>query len=209
MIWFYRMMSKIYDLIDVIYFRNIQKSPRKVTLDRIDENDRVLDVCTGTATNAIAIASQKKGTKVFGIDLSSNMLKVGREKIKKRNLLNVRLYQMDATKLKFKNNSFDKILISLVLHEVNEELASKILKEVKRVLKPDGEIIITEWEPSRQFSKKILFAPIHFMEPKSYREFIKKDLDEYFGKYGLSINKTVHCDYSKVIVLQIKKDAAS
>lgn len=206
MIWFYKMISKIYDLIDVIYFRNTQKSPRKVTLDRINENDRVLDVCTGTATNAIEIAS-KKGTRVFGIDLSSNMLKVGREKIKKKNMLNVKLYQMDATKLKFKDNSFDKILISLVLHEVNDEIAGEILKEAKRVLKPNGEIIITEWEPSKQFSKRLLFAPIHFMEPKSYREFIKKDLDEYFGKYGLSINKTVHCDYSKVIIANIPIDS--
>ena len=93
MIWFYKMISKIYDLIDVIYFRNTQESPRKVTLDRINENDRVLDVCTGTATNAIEIASKKKGTRVFGIDLSSNMLKVGRERIKKKNILNVKLYQ--------------------------------------------------------------------------------------------------------------------
>ena len=199
--WFYRILSKIYDLLDVIYFRDINNSPRKVTLDRINENDRVLDLCTGTATNAITIARQKKGAKVVGIDLSTNMLKVGKNKIRKNNLKNIKLYQMDATKLKFKDNTFDKILISLVLHEVNDELAGKILKEAKRVLKPDGEIIITEWEPSKSLSKRLLFAPIHFMEPMSYREFIKKDLKVYFSKYGLKINAIVYCDYSKVIIL--------
>ena len=61
----------------------------------------------------------------------------------------------------------------------------KIILEAKRVLKDNGEIIITEWEPSCNLYKKILFAPIHYLEPKTYRNFIKMDLHSYFEKYGL------------------------
>ncbi len=199
---FYKIISKGYDLLDVIYFRNFKKSPRKAVLDRIYENEKVLDLCTGTATNAITIAKEKTNAKIIGIDLSKDMLKVAQNKIRKNGLKNIRLYQMDATHLKFKSNCFDKILISLVLHELDEELAVKIITEANRVLKDGGEIIITEWEPSKQLSKRILFAPIHYSEPKTYRKFIKMDLYSYFGRYGLSIQEDIHCDYTRVIVLK-------
>ena len=199
---FYKIISKGYDLLDVIYFRNFKKSPRKAVLDRIYKNEKVLDLCTGTATNAITIAKKKTNAKIVGIDLSKDMLKVAQNKIRKKGLKNIRVFQMDATHLKFKSNCFDKILISLVLHELDEELAAKIIIEANRVLKDSGEIIITEWEPSKQLSKRILFAPIHYLEPKTYRKFIKKDLYSYFEKYGLSVQEDVHCDYTRVITLK-------
>lgn len=53
-----------------------------------------------------------------------------------------------------------------------------------------------------QLEKRLLFAPIHYLEPKSYRKFIEEDMYEYFGKYGLEIRDYAHCDYTKVITLQ-------
>lgn len=199
---FYKIVSKGYDLLDVIYFRNFEKSPRKAVLDRIYEDEKVLDLCTGTATNAIAIAKKKANATIVGIDLSRDMLKVARNKIRKNGLNNIKLFEMDATHLKFKSHCFDKILISLVLHELDEELAARIITEASRVLSDRGEIIITEWEPSKQLFKRILFAPIHYLEPKPYRKFIKKDLYAYFEKYGLSIQEEIHCDYTRVITLK-------
>ena len=199
---FYRMIATVYDLVDIIYFRNYEKSPRKAVLETISRHDRILDLCTGTATNAIDIAKAKKNVQIVGIDLSDSMLKVAKNKIEHNGLRNIKLYRMDATQLKFKDHCFDKILISLVLHELDEELASKVIIEAKRVLKDDGEIIITEWETSQQFLKRLLFMPIHYLEPKSYRRLIKKDLYAYFKKYGLRIRKVDHCDYTKVVVLE-------
>ncbi|MBQ4522253.1 MAG: class I SAM-dependent methyltransferase [Lachnospiraceae bacterium] len=203
---FYKMIAGVYDLLDVIYFRNYEKSPRKAVLESISGNEKILDLCTGTATNAIRIAKEKPNTKIIGVDLSKNMLKVASNKVKKQGIRNVKFYPMDATKLKFKQNTFDKILLSLVLHELEEDLAGQMIVEAKRVLKDEGEIIITEWEPSRQKRKRLLFMPIHYLEPKSYREFIKKDLYSYFKKYGLEIKKYEHCDYTKVITLVKQMD---
>ena len=199
---FYRMMAKVYDLLDVIYFRDYVHSPRKVVNDRIEDNDKILDLCTGTATNAINIATDHSGTKVVGIDLSKDMLNVARRKIRERRIKNIRLYEMDATELRFKSGCFDKVLISLVLHELEDDLAAKIISEAKRVLADDGEIIVTEWERSDSLIRRIIFAPIHFLEPKPYKRFIKKDMHEYFGKLGLSIESYEHTDYSRVLVLK-------
>ena len=200
--FFYKIIAGVYDLLDVIYFNNYDKSPRKIVLESIDNQDKILDLCTGTATNAIRIAVQNPDTKVVGVDLSDSMLAVAKSKVKKAGIKNIRLYKMDATQLEFKDKCFNKILLSLVLHEMDEELAAKILVEAKRVLKDKGELIVTEWEPSEQLEKRLLFAPIHYLEPKSYRKFIEEDMYEYFGKYGLEIRDYAHCDYTKVITLQ-------
>ncbi len=199
---FYKIISKAYDLLEVIYFRSYERSPRKAVLDRIYENEKVLDLCTGTATNAITIAKQKANAKIVGIDSSKDMLRVAQNKIRKNGLKNIKLLQMDATHLKFKSNCFDKILISLVLHELDEEIVAKVITEANRVLKDSGEIIITEWEPSKQLSKRILFAPIHYLEPKTYHKFIKMNLYSYFEKYELSVQENIHCDYTKVVTLK-------
>lgn len=199
---FYRISAKLYDLLDVIYFRSYENSPRKAVLDKIQEHDRVLDVCTGTGTNVVLIGGEKPDTKLVGIDSSKDMLKVAKNKVQKAGLRNVSFYPMNATRLSFPAKSFDKILISLVLHELDEELADEIILEAKRVLKDDGEMIVTEWEPSRQLSKKICFFPIHCLEPKSYGRFLKKDLYKYFNKHGLEFVQWLHCDYTKVITLR-------
>lgn len=195
----YKVISGFYDLLDVIYFRKDESSPRKVVYELIGPNDKVLDLCTGTATNAINIAKRNAGVKVVGVDLSKDMLTIAKSKVEKANLSNVRIYRMDATKLKFKNEYFDKILLSLVLHEMDEELAAGIISEAFRVLKPDGEIIITEWERSNELLKKIAFSPIEVLEPKPYQSFVVKDLYAYFKEFGLHIVAEYHCDYSKVL----------
>ena len=201
---FYKAMSGFYDLLDMIYFRKYESSPRKVVYDAIDDHDKILDLCTGTATNAIHIAKNKQSVKVVGVDISKDMLTISKSKVREENLSNVKLLRMDATAMKFTDECFDKVLISLVLHEIDEELSKKILNEAIRVLKPGGEIIITEWERSNEIWKKILFLPIEILEPKTYRAFVVKDLHTYFEKFGLKVYKEEHCDFSKV--LRLRKD---
>lgn len=198
----YTVLAGVYDLLDVIYFRNWEKSPRKAVLDAISPQDEILDLCTGTASTAIAIAKAMPQAKIVGVDLSAKMLQVARRKVEKAGIRNVELHEMDATRLRFEDGHFDVILISLVLHEMDEDLRAKLLKEARRVLKKDGKIIVTEWERSPQASKRALFLPIHLLEPKPYRAFLHEDLYPYFEKHGLKIERYTHHDYTKVITLK-------
>lgn len=199
---FYKAMSGFYDLIDIVYFRDYENSPRKVVFESIGNTEKVLDLCTGTATNALKIAKSKPLSEVIGIDLSKDMLKIAQGKVQRSKVPNIKLYHMDATHMSFQDKFFDKILLSLVLHEVEENLAEKILAEAKRVLKDDGEIIVTEWEKNRKLSRRAVFLPIEILEPKSFKSFIEKDLYRYFERYGLKVVSEVHCDYSRVLNLK-------
>lgn len=198
----YKVLSRIYDLLDVIYFVDYNKSPRKVVNKVVDQRDKVLDICTGTGTNAIRIAKNKPDAKVVGIDMSKDMLRIAKNKVKKEEINNIKFYCMDASKLEFKDEMFDKISIALVLHEMEDDMAKKLIQEAKRVLKQNGQIIVTEWKPERKWYKKLLFLPIHLLEPKTYRKFIQKDMKQYFEEFQLRIIEIVYCDYSKVIILK-------
>ncbi|MBQ3512763.1 MAG: class I SAM-dependent methyltransferase [Lachnospiraceae bacterium] len=201
--WIYKIFAGIYDIvIDGFYFKNYDKSPRKQVIGRIRNGDRVLDICTGTGINAIKIAKRRPACNVIGIDISKDMLRIAKNKAEKEKMKNLKLAYMDAQNLKFKEETFDKILISLVLHEMEEECARAILSEAKRVLKKDGELIITEWEKKKSWYQKILFLPVHLLEPKTYREFINKDMKKYFENFGLKLEKTIYCDYTKVMIIK-------
>ncbi len=130
---FYKFMSGFYDLLDVIYFRKYETSPRKVVNKSINPGDKILDLCTGTGTNAVNIAKRDKSVVVRGVDISKDMLIIAKSKAKKENLSNTKFFLMDATNMKFKDKCFDKILLSLVLHETDEELAGRMITEAIRV----------------------------------------------------------------------------
>lgn len=108
---------------------------------------------------------------------------------------------MNAAKMEFDDNKFDSILISLVLHEISSDLAYEILSEAKRVLKPNGKLLVIEWEEPKEWYREILFWIIRKMEPKGFENFLKIDMSVYFEKAGFSIDEIRHCDYTKVIVL--------
>ena len=61
---FYKTMSKFYDLLDVIYFGKYDTGPRRVVNEAIEDNDNILDLCTGTGTNAVNIAKKNASVKI-------------------------------------------------------------------------------------------------------------------------------------------------
>jgi len=199
---FYQFNAKAYDVLDKTYFRKAASSPRNAVTSLLgNEPLNILDMCTGTGSNAIAIARTKGNASVTGIDLSQAMLLIATDKLEKEGLSNVSFVQMDAAKLQFGNEEFDVVLISLVLHEISQELAGQLLSEAKRVLKSNGKLIVLEWEEPVRRLKKIAFYLIKKTEPKGFEEFLKYDMHHYFALSGFIINQIVHCDYSKVMIM--------
>lgn len=198
----YKKLSKIYDLIDILYFKRWQFSPRKAILALVpDENIAVLDVCSGTGTNSLLIAKNRNNCRVTGIDISVEMLRIGMEKAVREQITNINFLAMDATHTSYDESAFDIAVISLVLHEIDQNLASKILTEAKRILSKNGKIIVVEWEQPKTFFRKIVFSTVKAMESKGFPAFLTQDFERYFAGHGLSIKSSIACDYSRVFEL--------
>ena len=198
----YKIISKFYGLLDIIYFKNNLKNPRLIILNKIKNSDSMLlEIAVGTAKNSILLAKNDPNLKIIGIDLSEQMLKIARKLVTKENIPNIEFMKMDGTNLQFNKETFDYIIVSLLLHELTEDVSDKIFNGCLNVLKNDGKIYILEWEEPKKILQKIMFLMIKLIEPKEYKHFMAKDLDKYFSKNGFKINSIEYGDYSKVMEL--------
>ncbi|MEK3900780.1 class I SAM-dependent methyltransferase [Paenibacillus sp. FSL R7-0179] len=201
----YRVLSRLYDVCDLLFFSRPGRSPRQALLGFLpDEPVHILDICAGTASNDILIAEQKSNATVVGIDNSKEMLSIARRKIAKKKLHGVNMLEMDAVKLEFAGCSFDVVIISLILHEMGKPLASKMLSEARRVVKPEGMILVVEWEQPQGLFQKCMFSIIKRLEFDNFEHFLKKDLKQYFKNHGFSIENVKHCDYTQILQLKVQ-----
>jgi demethylmenaquinone methyltransferase/2-methoxy-6-polyprenyl-1,4-benzoquinol methylase len=198
----YKVLSKVYDLMDFIVFPDEKANPRKGLANQLpNEQIRVLDVCCGTGNSAIAIGKKNINKTVIGIDLSSDMLKVARNKAIKNKINNISFKEMNASKMDFSSGSFDVVTISLALHEMPQKLIDLILTEAGRVLKPNGKLYIIDWDRPKHPIASLLFSifPTLF-EPKVFKHFLKIDWKQLLVKFAFEYKDTEHYTFTKLIV---------
>ncbi len=129
---------------------------KAINLLRKSNPKMILDVATGTADFAIQSISLKPD-QIIGVDISEGMLEKGREKIHKKGLENViQLRHGDSEDLPFDNNYFDAVIVAFgVRNFENLELG---LKNILRVLKPEGQLVVLEFSKPKKFPMKQLFS---------------------------------------------------
>ncbi len=152
-----------YDFLNSLLSLGIHKGWRKkaITILKNKQPQLILDVATGTGDFAIE-ALKTNAKKIIGVDISEGMLNIGKEKIKKLHLTEkIELQVADAEKLPFADNYFDAITVGFGVR--NFENLEKGLKDMLRVLKPNGDLVIIEFsKPKGIFSAfyKIYFRHI-------------------------------------------------
>ena len=103
----------------------------------------IIDIACGTADLSI-MAARNGFTNIIGVDLSSEMIKVGKEKVSKLNFQEkISLLEGDAENLSFKENSFDAATIAYGVR--NFENLQKGLLEISRILKKGKPLLILEF----------------------------------------------------------------
>jgi demethylmenaquinone methyltransferase/2-methoxy-6-polyprenyl-1,4-benzoquinol methylase len=167
-------------------FELILAGIRKKNVEQINPGGKyVLDVATGTGSLAIELG--KKAEKVVGIDLSDKMLAVAKRKSKAEN---VTFLQMDASQMKFEDGTFDIVTISLGLHDMPLEVRTDVLKESKRVLKPNGKLFILEHcLPKNKVFASISATLIDTFESRYFIPFLRSDFHTYLQSFGFKIKK--------------------
>lgn len=144
-------ISARYDFLNHMLSLSIDKGWRKkvVKMAAAGNPKTILDVATGTADLAIAL-TKAHPDKITGIDISRGMLDVGEKKIKAKGLSQViTLQQADSEDLPFADNTFDVVTVAFGVR--NFENLKKGLSEIKRVLKPEGKILVLEFSQPTGF----------------------------------------------------------
>ena len=101
----------------------------------------VLDVGCGTGELARLLLEQNPHQAIVGIDISEEMLVQARQKL--RNVEQVTFEQASASALPIPDNTFEVVVSANAFHYFPEPEAA--LAEMRRVLKPDGKIVILDW----------------------------------------------------------------
>jgi len=136
-------ISSEYDFMnDLMTFKNHSKWKKEIAeIAKYSSPKKILDVATGTGDIAINL-SKIKGSKIEGVDVSGNMLKIARKKIDELKIDNIVLKTCEAENLVFEDNHFD--IVSIGYGVRNFSNLEKGLSESYRVLKKDGKLIILE-----------------------------------------------------------------
>lgn len=146
-----------YDLMNKILSAGIDKSWRRKTVDQIAgiNPQYILDIATGTADLALE-CMRLRPIQITGIDISHKMLDIGRHKIMEKGFQGIiRLEQGDSENLPYKDNSFDAITVAFGVR--NFEHLEDGLKEMHRVLRPGGKVVILEFSQPDRFPVKQLY----------------------------------------------------
>ncbi|HZX11556.1 MAG TPA: class I SAM-dependent methyltransferase, partial [Acidobacteriota bacterium] len=179
---------------DVVEDAKITKDELDLFVSALDlpKDAQILDLCCGQGRHSLELASRGY-TQVTGLDRSHYLINRAR-KLNKQAGLKVQFKEGDARKLRFKDNSFDAVLIAGNSFGYFESAKDdqRVLEEVKRILKPEGKLLIdvTDGKYMRE----------HF-EPRSW-EWIDKN---YFVCRERSLSKSGDRLISREVITHVTK----
>ncbi len=137
---YFNSIAKDWNKIRVDYFKD---ELREIAVNSVDIKEKVI-ADLGAGTGFISLRVGEEANLVFPIDSSKNMLKELHKSAKYKNLNNVYPIKGSLEDLPLFDNSVDIIFMNMALHHVvNPDVA---IKEMNRVLKKDGQVIITDVE---------------------------------------------------------------
>ena len=161
----FNQIAKRYDLLNRLMSFGLDRGWRRRLINSMPSTGRILDVATGTADVALAIAKTHPQVHVTGLDPSVGMLDVGRIKVERRSMdPRVELIEGDAQEMTFDDNTFAGTTIAFGIRNVPDRLLG--LKEMARVTQSGGPVSILELsEPKGGIMAALARIHVHFVVP--------------------------------------------
>ena len=152
----YNHVARLYDLLDLPFEYRRYRPLRRIIWQGL--SGRILDAGVGTGRNMDFYPS---AGRITGIDLSPAMLKRA-EARRQRSNRQVELFEMDVMTTTFEDDFFDAVVSTFLFCVLDDRHQLPALKELRRIVKPDGEIRILEYVYSKRPLKRLimrLWAP--------------------------------------------------
>jgi len=138
----YAKISKLYAIVEGTFEKGVRV--RGLKLLSVREGEEVLEIGIGTGFSLVEIAKAvgEKG-KAYGLDITPQMLEMTRERVEKTGLANrVELQEADARNMPYQDARFDAVYTASTLELFDTPDIPRVLKEIKRVLKPSGRLCV-------------------------------------------------------------------
>lgn len=115
------------------------------------DNEKILDV--GCGNGRLYELFKERTIDYYGVDFSEKLIEIAGKRYPQ-----FKFQVADAFNLPFPDSFFDKVFSIAVFHHIpSEELRMRFLKEIKRVLKPEGSLVITVWKFHRARELLLIF----------------------------------------------------
>ena len=167
---FWDKISFLYDVFETVYNGRVYTGTGKKVAELIDPSDEVLECACGTGAISIYIAPKCK--RLIATDFAAGMLRQAAKKCRKYS--NVVFRKADIMNIKCKDARFDKVVAGNVIHLLPEP--EKAIRELERVVKPGGKIIIPTYINMSKGTGKAAVKMITLLGADFKRQF---DLDSY------------------------------
>lgn len=174
----------------------------------IQNGETILEVACGTGVVFEQIARRNSNGKNVGIDLSPDMLKKAKERLKKTKRNNYELKEGDALQLDYEDNTFDIVINNYMVDLLPSATFDRIAEEFYRVTKPNGKVVVSTFS----FGKKKI-NKFWFWIAKKFPDILTGcrpvTFREHLLKAGFEIEKSVEISqntFPSEIIKAIKKD---
>ncbi|MGK0388055.1 MAG: demethylmenaquinone methyltransferase/2-methoxy-6-polyprenyl-1,4-benzoquinol methylase [Maribacter sp.] len=151
-------IAPYYDFLNRLLSLRMDVTWRRKAIAKLkaDKPQMILDMATGTGDVALEAYKQLKPKQIIGMDISTEMLEVGKVKIKKKGLDKIiEMKEGDSENLPFEDNTFDAVTVAFGVR--NYENLEKGMREMNRVLKPGGQLVVLEFSQPTIFPFKQLY----------------------------------------------------
>lgn len=185
----FRFLTPFYDFIQKYIVRDVRYKTLLIQQANIQAGHKVLDLGCGTGTLAIMVKESQPDADVFGLDADPDMLKVAKQKADEKNA-SVTFDVGFTNQLPYPDNSFERVMSSIMIHHLKTPDKIKTAQEIFRVLKPNGELHIIDFGKPYTLYGKILGPFLYKFEEAN--DNIAGDLPKIFCEPGLKTEIVSH-----------------
>lgn len=159
----YAWLTSIYDPVVRWTCREARFKAKLVRQARVSPGDRVLDLACGTATLTILLKQSCPEADVIGLDGSDQILELAKKKVGDLGV-DVSFVHALSYKIPYEDGSFDRVVSSLFFHHLDRDDKRRTLAEVRRVLKPGGELHVADWGKAPNAFFRTAFVTVQLLD---------------------------------------------
>lgn len=159
----FRALTGLYD--PVVRVTTRENAFKKKLVERLDVSpgQQVLDLACGTGTLAVKIAEAYPQAGVTGLDGDPDVLRRARDKAKAAGTP-IAFEEGFSTELPYDDQTFDRVTATLFFHHLTTKDKARTLAEVRRVLRPGGELHVADWTKPSDPVMRALFLPVRLLD---------------------------------------------